>query len=110
MMPLRIAAIKDEVIREFHLARHDLDSDRRGREITVPRHIAFKLTKLHTTYSLPRIGREFGGRDHTTVLSGIRSIEKRLAEEPETKDRFDAINARLDQLAAGNSDEGEADA
>jgi chromosomal replication initiator protein len=105
MSPLRIADIKEEVAREFKLDRHDLVSERQTRDLTVPRHIAFKLTKLHTTYSLPRIGREFGGRDHTTIISGLRSIEKRMQQEPELKDRFDIINARLEQLAAPNSEE-----
>jgi chromosomal replication initiator protein len=103
MRPLRITVIKDEVTREFKLGRHDIDSDRQSRDISVPRHIAYKLAKLHTTYSFPRIGREFG-RDHTTILTGIRSINKRLAKEPELQDRFDAINARLDQLAAPNEE------
>lgn len=104
MRPLRIAEIKDEVAREFQLARHDIDSDRQSRDVTVPRHIAYKLARLHTTYSFPRIGRDFGGRDHTTIMTGIRSIDKRLAKEPELQDRFDAINARLDQLAAPNEE------
>ena len=110
MMPLRLADIKEAVTREFKVSRVDLDSDRRDREITIPRHVAYKLAKMHTKMSLPNIGRNFGGRDHTTIISGVRSIDKRLAEEPELRDRFDAINAHLTQLAAANSTEGDDDA
>jgi chromosomal replication initiator protein len=62
-------------------------SKRRSRSIARPRQIAMALAKELTTHSLPEIGDEFGGRDHTTVLHACRRVkelretETRVAED-----------------------------
>jgi chromosomal replication initiator protein len=43
-----------------------------------PRQCAFYLARYHTSFSFPQIGRRFGDRDHTTVLHGVRQIEKKM--------------------------------
>jgi chromosomal replication initiator protein len=52
---------------------------KRVRTIARPRQIAMYLSKTMTTRSLPEIGRRFGGRDHTTIMHGIRKIEELMA-------------------------------
>lgn len=52
--------------------RNDLLSSRRTKEVVKPRQIGMMLAKLLTRRSLPEIGKEFGGRDHTTVLHAVR--------------------------------------
>lgn len=63
----------------YEIRRVDLVSQRREKEIVRPRQIAMWLARRLTGLSLPAIGRILGGRDHTTVLHGVRVIE-RLAE------------------------------
>lgn len=59
----------------YGVTRIDLISDRRTADIVRPRQVAMFLAKTLTLRSLPEIGRRIGGRDHTTVLHGVRKIE-----------------------------------
>lgn len=66
---------------EIHLA--DLMSIRRDRATVRARHEAMYRMRVETTMSMPEIGRRLGGRDHTTVLHGIKQHTKRMeAEQP----------------------------
>jgi len=62
----------------YQVDRLELLSARRHAQIIKPRHVAMYLSKTLTLKSLPEIGRRFGGRDHTTVLSAVRRITARL--------------------------------
>jgi chromosomal replication initiator protein len=79
--------IQKTVAEYFKIRVADLLSKRRSRSIARPRQIAMALAKELTTHSLPEIGDEFGGRDHTTVLhacrriKGLRETETRVAED-----------------------------
>ena len=53
----------------------EMFSPRRARNIARPRQVAMFLAKNLTSLSYPEIGRQFGGRDHTTVMHAVRSIE-----------------------------------
>jgi len=72
--------IAREVAAKHLVSMMDLLSPRRDREVVRARHEAFWRCKHETTMSLPEIGRRFGGRDHTTVLHGIRKHEERMRE------------------------------
>ncbi len=72
--------IKDVVSQYYNLKIDDLESKRRTRAISYPRQIAMFLCREMTDLSLPKIGEEFGGRDHTTV---IHAYEKILKEQNE---------------------------
>jgi chromosomal replication initiator protein len=54
----------------------DIKSKRRTRDISEPRQIAMFLCREHTKSSLPEIGRQFGGKDHTTVIFSYKKISK----------------------------------
>ena len=58
----------------------DIKSKRRTRDISVPRQIAMFLCREHTKSSLPEIGRQFGGKDHTTVIFSCKKISKLIKE------------------------------
>jgi len=79
--------IQKTVAEYFKIRVADLLSKRRSRSIARPRQVAMALTKELTTHSLPEIGDEFGGRDHTTVLHACRRVkelretETRVAED-----------------------------
>ena len=63
----------------------DIKSKRRTRDISVPRQIAMFLCREHTKSSLPEIGRQFGGKDHTTVLFSYKKISNLIKENNELK-------------------------
>jgi len=60
--------IQVAVAAAWRLTAHDLRSERRTQDVVAPRHIAVMLCTVLTAWSLPKIGRQFGGRDHTTML------------------------------------------
>ena len=61
----------------------DIKSKRRTRDISEPRQIAMFLCREHTKSSLPEIGRQFGGKDHTTVIFSYKKISKLVKENKE---------------------------
>jgi chromosomal replication initiator protein len=61
----------------------EIKSKRRTRGISVPRQIAMFLCREHTKSSLPEIGRQFGGKDHTTVIFSHKKISKSIKENNE---------------------------
>ena len=74
-----IPDIKRAVCAAFRVTRADLESARRARDVTRPRHLAMALAKRLTARSLPEIGRHFGGRDHTTVIHALRKMAPVIA-------------------------------
>jgi chromosomal replication initiator protein len=68
--------IQKKVAEHYNIRVSDLHSPRRTKNITRPRQVAMYLSKILTEYSLPDIGRKFGGRDHTTIMHGIRKVEE----------------------------------
>jgi chromosomal replication initiator protein len=76
-----IQMIIEEVSRFFDVKLTDLLSKRRHKSIALPRQVCMWLARKHTRYSLEEIGGYFGGRDHTTVMHAIKTInEKRTAD------------------------------
>jgi chromosomal replication initiator protein len=70
-----LLAIQSATAAYFNLSRDDMKARRRTADVAHARLIGYYLCKKLTLRSLPEIGRFFGGRDHTTVLHGIRKIE-----------------------------------
>ena len=64
----------------FNIPVSDIKSKKRSRSISIPRQIAMYLCRTHTKYSLPDIGRQFGGKDHTTVIFSYNKISKLVNE------------------------------
>jgi hypothetical protein len=83
MTPARVRAIQEEVAAQYGVTRDDLIGKSRCAKHVTPRQFAMWRIKQETPLSLPSIGRLFGGRDHTTVLHGIRQVEKARAEAGE---------------------------
>ena len=76
-----IDEIQRRVADYYNLRLADLLSSRRARTVARPRQVAMYLSKMMTTRSLPEIGRSFGGRDHTTVMHGVKRIEELLMSD-----------------------------
>lgn len=76
---LTIEAIKRAVCQHYGISHNDIISDHRNHRVVRPRQVAIYLARKLTPRSYPEIGRNFGGRDHTTALSSYRRIERLLA-------------------------------
>lgn len=84
----KIVDIKKAVCDYYSVLMADMDSARRDLGITYPRHMAIYLARVLTPHSSAEIGRRFGGRDHTTVLSSVRKVEWRMGGRGPTADRL----------------------
>ncbi|MFT6624348.1 MAG: chromosomal replication initiator protein, partial [Cycloclasticus sp.] len=73
---ISIDNIQKTVAEYYKIRMSDLLSSKRTRSIARPRQVAMALAKELTSYSLPEIGSQFGGRDHTTVLHATRKIKE----------------------------------
>jgi chromosomal replication initiator protein len=73
----------------------DLKSPRRHRSIAGPRAVAMYLARQHTNDSYPDLGRAFGGKHHTTVISAVEKIAERLPDDPSLRGEVHSIEATL---------------
>lgn len=78
---ISIDDIQRKVAEHFNIRLADMMGPKRARNVARPRQIAMYLSKQLTTRSLPEIGRRFGGRDHTTIMHGVRKIEQLAGED-----------------------------
>ena len=76
--PVTTIDIQRVVSSHYHLKAEDLKGRSRQKDIAFPRQIAMFLARQMTGLSLPKIGEEFGGRDHTTVLHACDKVEKEM--------------------------------
>jgi chromosomal replication initiator protein len=90
-----VAEIQKAVCDHFQISETDLLSQRRAREVARPRQVAFYLCRNLTLRSLPEIGRMFAGRDHTTVIHGIRTVAGLIKTNPEIAVSVDRIGRRI---------------
>ena len=121
-MELRLAAMTNEQKRaENRTAKTDIDnilyltanyfgylaeeikSDLRHRELCKVRQIAMFIAREVTGKSFPIIGRQFGGRDHTTVIHAVRKVSVLIASDPETASHVTAIMAKLKPRGQGDA-------
>lgn len=91
------ALIQDVVASYYNLRIEDFKSKRRTRNVAFPRQIAMYLARKLTDLSLPRIGEEFGGRDHTTVIHAYEKISADLEKDDGLKETIDEITKKLHQ-------------
>jgi chromosomal replication initiator protein len=90
-----LGRIVGEVCRQFQVTRTELTSPARTARITLPRHVAMYLCRRHTDAPLNVIGKEFGGRDHSTVVHALGTIETRLRQDAELRATVSLLEARL---------------
>ncbi len=83
---LTIEEIQRKVAEHYNIRLSDMIGPKRLRNIARPRQVAMYLAKQLTPRSLPEIGRRFGGRDHTTIIHGVRKIEELMATDSQLSD------------------------
>ncbi|CEK36666.1 chromosomal replication initiator protein DnaA [Paraclostridium sordellii] len=88
---INVNRIKEKVSSVFSLKMEDFNSKKRTRSISYPRQIAMYLSRELTDLSLPKIGEEFGGRDHTTVIHAHDKIAKDIENNEDFKEKINKI-------------------
>lgn len=88
---ITVKLIKEVVSKEFNIKVEDFNSRKRTKSIAYPRQIAMYLTRELTDLSLPKIGEEFGGRDHTTVIHAYDKITEDMANNDDFKNVIDKL-------------------
>jgi chromosomal replication initiator protein len=92
-----IARIQEAVTHRFGVTLDELVSPRRSQAVAYPRQVAMYLSRELTDASLPMIGREFGGRDHTTVIHAKDKIGKLIREDRSVYNLVQELTARIKQ-------------
>ena len=83
---ITIEEIQRKVAEHYNIRLSDMIGPKRVRTIARPRQIAMYLAKQLTSRSLPDIGRRFGGRDHTTIMHGVKKIEELMTADSQLSD------------------------
>jgi chromosomal replication initiator protein len=92
-----IAGIQQAVSQRFGVTHEELISPRRSQAVAYPRQVAMYLSRELTDASLPMIGKEFGGRDHTTVIHAKDKITKLIREDRSVYNLVQELTARIKQ-------------
>jgi chromosomal replication initiator protein len=92
-----VERIQEVVGDRFGISLQELTSDRRSQAIVYPRQVAMYLCRELTDSSLPKIGKKFGGRDHTTVIHATSKIAKLIKEDRSVYNLVQELTARIKQ-------------
>ncbi|WP_446898168.1 chromosomal replication initiator protein DnaA [Clostridium sp. LBM24168] len=92
-----IELIQEVVANYYNLKMDDFKSARRTRNVAFPRQIAMYLSRKLTDMSLPKIGEEFGGRDHTTVIHAYEKISGNLKTDESLQNAVSELTKRINQ-------------
>jgi chromosomal replication initiator protein len=92
-----IESIQREVATYFDIKLHDLKGPKRLQSVARPRMIAMYLSRKLTGSSFPEIGSRFGGKDHSTVISAVKKIERLVAEDSNLRSVVSTIEGHLRQ-------------
>ncbi|MCB9506438.1 MAG: chromosomal replication initiator protein DnaA [Myxococcales bacterium] len=79
----------------FGVPAKELKGRKRAATVALPRKVAMYVARQCTSASFPELGEVFGGRDHTTILSAVRSVERMLAAGDPVRAKVEAVERRL---------------
>ena len=94
---ISIRSIQETVSERFGMTINELCSAKRSQAIAYPRQVEMYLSRALTDSSLPKIGKEFGGRDHTTVMHANAKIEGMIREDRSVYNLVQELTARIKQ-------------
>ena len=92
---ITIQQILDTVTRYYNVRPSDLQGKKRHKSVTFPRQVCMYLSRKYTRYSLEEIGGYFGGRDHSTVLHAVRTIDADMKAEREISAQVAHLESEL---------------
>ena len=87
--------VQEVVANRFNVKISELKSKRRTKALVHPRQIAMFLARELTDSSFPEIGREFGGKDHTTIIHACRQIEKALEQDATLRTTIESLKEEI---------------
>lgn len=90
-----ILDIQNAVGEHYHIRLEDFTAKKRTKSIAFPRQVAMYLSRELTDFSLPKIGEEFGGRDHTTVIHAHEKISSLLKQDNQLQQDIKEIRSML---------------
>ncbi|MEL7211366.1 MAG: chromosomal replication initiator protein DnaA [Pseudomonadota bacterium] len=93
---ITVEEIQRKVSEHYNIRLSDMIGPKRLRSYARPRQVAMYLCKQLTTRSLPEIGRRFGGRDHTTVMHGVKRIEELKVQDSQIADDIELLRRSLE--------------
>jgi len=94
---ISIERIQELICERFSVTMAELTGERRSQNIVYPRQVAMYLSRELTDSSLPKIGKEFGGRDHTTVIHATSKIARLIREDRSVYNLVQELTARVRQ-------------
>ena len=92
---ITLTDIKEVVANYYNISLEDLISKKKTKNIAYPRQIAMFIARKLTDYSFPKLGDEFGGRDHSTVLHACNKVEEDMEKSQEVKKNIDDLISML---------------
>ncbi len=90
--------VQDSVAKKYHVKVSELKSKRRTKTLIQPRQIAMFLCRELTNSSFPEIGREFGGKDHTTIMHACKQIEKSLESNHSLRAAIESLKDEIGKV------------
>jgi chromosomal replication initiator protein len=93
---ITVEEIQRKVSEHYNIRLSDMIGPKRVRTYARPRQIAMWLCKQMTSRSLPEIGRRFGGRDHTTVMHGVKRVEELKTIDSQISDDLEMLRRALE--------------
>ncbi len=97
--PLGIESIQKTVCEYFRIKPQDIKAKKRTRDIAFPRQIAMYLSKVLTELSLSDIGKNFGGKDHSTVIHACKQVEERRKKDEDFNKKIEYLLKKIKSFA-----------
>lgn len=94
---ISVEEIQRKVSEHYNIRLSDMIGPKRLRSYARPRQVAMYLCKQMTSRSLPEIGRRFGGRDHTTVMHGVKRIEELQVQDGQISEDLEILRRTLER-------------
>ena len=91
----KVYQLHQVVAAHYNITVEDLKSKKRNANISVPRQVAMYICRAVLEESLPKIGMEFGGKDHTTVMHSVDKIKKEITNDASFKNEIDKLISKI---------------
>ena len=91
----KVDQVQQVVAAHYNITVEDLKSKKRNADISVPRQVAMYICRTVLEESLPKIGMEFGGKDHTTVMHSVDKIKKEITNDASFKNEIDKLISKI---------------
>lgn len=91
----KVDQVQQVVAAHYNITVEDLKSKKRNANISVPRQVAMYICRTVLEESLPKIGMEFGGKDHTTVMHSVDKIKKEITNDSSFKNEIDKLISKI---------------